>query len=283
MAAGVPLSAVWGSLVSGGFASGGVAYIDVNNQPAIDLANFYWDATNKRLSVGVSGDTTGTDSVNTYNQHDSYQLNSIIPSVNPWLSASTPGFTVSSSRGTVALNAASQTGDYLGQFGAWGYLPTISPAYTPLAAVFAYARGVDAAGNLGGELHFGTKLDSGIFTDWLTIDATGALRTTVAGVGSSGKTGFGWPNFFLQYTASPGTGNQTINTLTGRGSIAVGVGVATITNSKVTVTSVVLVQLESNDATATRLIVTVANGSFVVTANANTTAQTNFSFVVLNN
>ena len=287
MTASTPVSAVWASLVAGGFAAGAVPFIAADNTPTADIANLFWDNLNKRLNVSTAGDQTGTDPINSYAQHDQYNLQSVI-GVNvatPWLSTLMPAFTVSSSRGNLAVNAALQTGDFIGSFMGWGFIPTVlnTPIYTPISGTWSVVRGVDANGNLGGELHFGCKADSGIFADLGFIDSTGVFRPTVLGGMSLGKTAFSFSGLFLQYTASPGTGNQIQNTATGRGSIAVGTAVTVITNSKVSATSIVLVQLESNDATATRLIVTVAGGSFTVTANANATAQTNFSFVVIGN
>ena len=287
MTASTPVSAVWASLVAGGFAAGAIPYVASDNTPTADIANLFWDSLNKRLNITTAGDQTGTDPINSYAQHDQYNLQSVIGGnvATPWLSTLMPGFTVSSSRGTIAVNAALQTSDFVGGFFGWGFIPTVvnTPIYTPISGVWSVVRGVDANGNLGGELHFGCKADSGVFTDYGFVDSAGVFRPTILGGMSLGKTAFSFSGLFLQYTASPGVGNQIQNTVTGRGSIAIGASTAIITNNKVSATSVVLLQLESNDATATRLIVTVAGGSFTVTANANATAQTNFSFVVVGN
>lgn len=81
--------------------------------------------------------------------------------------------------------------------------------------------------------------------------------------------------------ASGSPGNATINKMGGRAAIAAGATSVTITNNKVLPTSIVLPILEDADATATSLRVSsVANGSFVVTANAATTAATKFRFLV---
>lgn len=276
------VSSIWEGLATGG-SSRGIPYIGADNTPLVDLNNLNWDYTNKRLHVATNGDLSGTDSINSYAQHDQFQLQSAVPA-SPWNSSLSAAHTVSSSRGTVALPTAIVSGDYIGGFLGWAYLPVLNPTYVPIAGSWIQARGVNAQGDIGGEFHIGTKGDGGIMVDWMFVDSAGAFRPVAAGGAAVlGKTGFGWGGVFLQYTASPGAGNQAINTVTGRGSIGAGTSTAVITNNKVTATSVVLVQLETLDATAIRLIVTCGAGSFTVTSNANATGQTNFSFVVIQN
>lgn len=86
----------------------------------------------------------------------------------------------------------------------------------------------------------------------------------------------------VSYADKSGTpGSATSNTATGRGAIAIGASAATITNSLVSAASIVHIQLESSDATATRAKCVPGAGSFVVTANANATAATVFSWYVV--
>lgn len=285
MTASTPTSAVWASLVTGGFAGGSIPYIAQDNTTAVDIANLFWDSTNKRLQIATVGDDTGTDSINTYAQQDSFQFNSQIPGASPWLSALAPGMTVSSSRGNANLNAASQTGDYIGSFLAWAYLPTVpaTPIYTPVAGTWGLVRGVDAAGNLGGELHFGTKADSGLFLDQMFLDAAGLLRPTLAeGVGL-GKTAFGWSSIFFGFLNSAGVGAQIINKATGRTGIAAGQTAVVVTNNKVTASSVVIPVLETVDATAKSVIATPGAGNVTFTLNAACTGQVTVSFLVIGN
>lgn len=77
-------------------------------------------------------------------------------------------------------------------------------------------------------------------------------------------------------------GNATANTGSGRSAIALGASAVTITNSQCLSTSVVNVTFEDLDATATRLKVVPADGSFVVTADATATAATKFRWTVAN-
>lgn len=85
---------------------------------------------------------------------------------------------------------------------------------------------------------------------------------------------------FTDSSATPGA--ATINKTTGRAAIAAAASSVVITNDKVTANSIILVQLETADATLTRVIVTPGAGSFTVTGNAAATATTKFSFVVIN-
>lgn len=77
-------------------------------------------------------------------------------------------------------------------------------------------------------------------------------------------------------------GNATINTPRGRAAFAAASGTVIITSSLVTATSSIFIQLNSNDATLIRVVVTAAAGSFTVTGNANATAITTFDFHIIN-
>lgn len=285
MTASSPVSAVWAALVSGGFAGGGIPYIAADNTTAIDISNLFYDATNKRLQFITNGDMTGTDSINSYAQQDTFQFQSQVPGASPWLSALPAGMTVSSSRGNANLPTALQTGDFVGGFFAWGYLPILNPTYVPVAGTWGVIRGVGTAGdgNLGGELHFGTKADSGIFTDLGFIDAAGVFRPTVNEGMQLGKTAFGWAQLFLGFQASGGVGAQVINKSSGRTGIAAGQTAVVITNNKVSATSIVLPVLETVDATAKSVVASPGAGSVTFTLNAACTAQVSVGFVVVGN
>lgn len=282
MTASTPASAVWASLVTGGFAGGGIPYIASDNTTTIDIANLFWDATNKRLSVATLGDTTGTDGLNSYGQQDSFQFQSQIPA-NPWLSTLPAASTVSSARGNANANSALLSADYIGGFFAWGYIPTVpnTPIYYPMAGVWGVVRGVDANGNFGGELHFGTKADSGILTDLMYLDAAGVFRPTLQGGIQLGKASFGFSQLFLDFLASGGVGAQIINKAAGRSGIAAGQTSVVITNNKITANSVVLPVLETADATAKSIIAIPAGGTCTFTLNAAATGQVSFSFAVI--
>lgn len=82
---------------------------------------------------------------------------------------------------------------------------------------------------------------------------------------------------------SANAGNRTVNSLRGKNSFAIGAAAVTVTNNLVTANSQVVCTLEFVDATLTTILTCIAgSGSFVVTGNANATAATKFSWVVIN-
>lgn len=83
-------------------------------------------------------------------------------------------------------------------------------------------------------------------------------------------------------TAGGTTGNQTISKPTGRVNFAAGASSLTVTNTLVSATSIVICSVNTNDATALIKNVVPGAGSFVITLNANATAETAVSFIVLN-
>lgn len=87
----------------------------------------------------------------------------------------------------------------------------------------------------------------------------------------------------LPATDSSGTpGAVTINQANGRAAIAIGASTVTVTNSTVAAADTVIVTGIGRDATCRDLVVdSVSAGSFVVSGNANATAATKFSFLVI--
>lgn len=83
-------------------------------------------------------------------------------------------------------------------------------------------------------------------------------------------------------TAALTTGNQTINKPTGRVNFAAAAATLTVTNSLVSATSIVICSVNTADATALIKNVVPGAGSFVITLNANATAETAVSFIVFN-
>jgi hypothetical protein len=82
---------------------------------------------------------------------------------------------------------------------------------------------------------------------------------------------------------STGTpGNATLNFPAGRSAIAAGATTVTITSSFVSASSIILVCLQTNDATAILKNVVPGAGSFVVNLTAAATANTNFCWFVMN-
>jgi len=83
-------------------------------------------------------------------------------------------------------------------------------------------------------------------------------------------------------TAVGTTGAQTINKPTGVVNFAAGATTLVVTNSLVSASSIVQVQVEGTDVTATTARVTKASGSFTITLPAAATAETAVSFTVTN-
>jgi hypothetical protein len=146
----------------------GVLFIDTGGGIGVDLSDFVWDQTNNRLSVGHGGDTSGTDTINIYKQGDSYLPVSSI--VEPYI---TPGWSVSSSRGTGLVPSILLTGDPVGKFAGFGYTG-VSPAYAEIGNIAFRAVGATAA-NLGGEAFISTKADGGALVERAKVDNVGVL------------------------------------------------------------------------------------------------------------
>ena len=89
-------------------------------------------------------------------------------------------------------------------------------------------------------------------------------------------------SFDATMTAGGTTGAQTINKPTGSVNFAAGATTLVVTNNLVTTSSIVLVQQNTNDATATVKDVEIASGSFTIRLLAAATAETKVSFIVFN-
>lgn len=284
-------STVWVQLALPVTPAGAIPFVDTDMVTIdIDVANLWWDNANNRLSLGTNGDQTGTDALNLFRQGDSFLLNSAI--TGPTDSAATPGWTVSSARGTIAALTSSLSGDFVGKFSGWSLQATFSAAnFAEMAGVYVYANGA-TAGNLGGELHFLTRANAGLLIDRVVLDNTGELKPTTAGVAAVGAVAsasarlgapnFGWAALSLDYALSAAAGAVIINKPAGQAKIALGAASVVVTNSLVTANSIVLAQLATADATLTFIkSVVCAAGSFTVTGNANATADTKVSFIVI--
>lgn len=88
--------------------------------------------------------------------------------------------------------------------------------------------------------------------------------------------------FSKTITAAGTTGAQTINKTLGSVNFAAGATTLVVTNNQVSTTSIVQVQVEGTDATFTSARITLAAGSFTITANAAATAETKVNFIVFN-
>lgn len=83
-------------------------------------------------------------------------------------------------------------------------------------------------------------------------------------------------------TAGGTTGDQTINKVAGTVNFATGTSTLTVTNSLVNASSIIFCEIRTNDAAAIIKNVVAGAGSFVITLNAATGAETSVGFLVTN-
>lgn len=83
-------------------------------------------------------------------------------------------------------------------------------------------------------------------------------------------------------TAAATTGAQTINKPAGSVNFAAAATSLVVTNSLVTVNSIVLATVATNDTTMKTVLAVPAAGSFTLHANAAATAETRVNFLVIN-
>lgn len=91
-----------------------------------------------------------------------------------------------------------------------------------------------------------------------------------------------WKRLYMDSTNTGTVGAVTINKAAGRVNIAAAGTSVVVTNSLVTAASKVFVVISTADATAVLKNVVPAAGSFTITLNAATTAQTSLDFFVVN-
>jgi len=142
------------------------------------------------LSVGVAGDTqTPTDTFNIRYQGDAYNLQSTIAANTV---GQTPGWTVSTSRGTGTAPEVTQDGDFNGVFGAYAYTGGTAE-YKEISSWRYVNQGTTAATNgIGGQAQLWTKRDDGASTLALRVDtnqiATFTGQVVVANTTTSSTT-----------------------------------------------------------------------------------------------
>lgn len=153
------------------------------------------------------------------------------------------------------------SGDYLGTFRFAGSDGTV---FRVAAQIEAYVDGTPGASDMPGRLVFSTTPDGSVTPlERMRIDKDGGL--------SLNKT----------RTAGGATGAQTINKPTGSVNFAATNTTLVVTNSLVTVESIILATIGTNDATMKSVVALAAAGSFTLTANAAATAETRVNFLVL--
>jgi hypothetical protein len=138
--------------------------------------------------------------------------------------------------------------------------------------------------NAGQYAFFDTTANGGLVsgTNTLTLQAAGG---NVLSLGSAAVTlGATQALTMASYTDDSATpGNRTVNKARGKNAFAIGAATVVVTNSFVTVDSQIVCTLEFGDATLTQILRCIpAAGSFTITGNANATAATKFSWMVIN-
>jgi hypothetical protein len=123
---------------------------------------------------------------------------------------------------------------------------------------------VNTLGSEAGDLAFSTQSGGTAATEKFRITSVGGLVVNST------------------QTATGTTGAQTINKPSGKVNFAAAATTLVVTNSLVTTSSNVFVQVNGTDVTFTSARVTLASGSFTITANAAATAETSVSFFVIN-
>lgn len=203
-----------GSSVSGS-TNGSILFVN-NGVLAQGPNNLFWNNASMILSVATAGDTSGTDSINIYNQYDAYL---------PQSSQGTPGSTTfaglsfSTSRGTGTSPSVVASGNWAG--GAFGWIYTgSSPAYKA-AAGFA-VKAVGASADMGGQFEIWTKADGASLTQRLVVTNDGAVVFQSLSADPALVTGGIWFNttansfkarlntntYFFPVSTQQGTANQ---------------------------------------------------------------------------
>lgn len=241
----------------------------------VDPLNFYVNPTSKLFSINTGGDTTGTDSLNTYFQQDSFVVNSAQTAIN-----TAPGMaahTVSSCRGTGIAPANLASGDIVGIFAGWGYQ---TAGYTNLGGMAISTSG-GTPSSLGGQIDFYTKANaSTTFLKSWSIDNAGSLIPSAPTIQLGNPTYPLGVIYRLGVSDSTG-GNRTINAPSGVFRILAGASSVVITNSYVDATTLVFATLRSSDTTAKSVVIVPSGGSFTATLNATATAAVDVCFFVV--
>lgn len=157
-----------GTIIGG--TDGSVLFVHPANTLAQNNANFNYDTTNARLYVGTASDFTGAAGINT-TRFRGYMPQSAVgtfPNPIPGATADNfPGCSAYSSAGTAASPTQLANNAWIGQHSFWGYMGSGSPAYVPMAGLYARVAGV-TANDKGADLYLYQKFDNniGYYNTW---------------------------------------------------------------------------------------------------------------------
>jgi hypothetical protein len=141
---------------------------------------------------------------------------------------------------------------------------------------------IGSNGSSGLRLNSSTAIDFRVANSSIAQISSTALVPSSAGVLDLGGSTAGIKRLYVDYTNTGTVGAVTINKAAGRVNIAAAGTSVVVTNSLVTAASKVFCTISTNDATAVLKNVVPASGSFTITLNAATTAQTSIDFFVVN-
>ena len=162
----------------------------------------------------------------------------------------------------------------------------LSPTVTTLGDLSGFNTNVYLDASSGMAQLYGNTTTIGQAGSELRIKSATDTLETRASIWDLSDTTAGWGvstfKFLRTVTAGGTTGDQTINKPAGTVNIAGGASAVTVTNSTVTVNSIVLAIVRTNDATCALKNVVPAAGSFVINMTANCTAETSVGFLVTN-
>lgn len=126
----------------------------------------------------------------------------------------------------------------------------------------------------------------GVALDYKIGDIAGTNLGTVLDVNdNAGTISVTAPNGIIvpkTITAIGTTGDQTINKVAGSVNFASGDASLTVTNSLVTVNSIIIVTVASNDASMQEAFITQTTGSFTIFPNSGPSGTTRVNFIVIN-
>ena len=176
----------------------------------------------------------------------------------------------------LALSANAQNMGFPTQFGAT--FPLLAPNGTAAAPSYSFASasgsGLYIAGSSIGFSHAGALIIS-------TQPSAFVFGLSPGTVDIGSPTGSA-RRFYLDYTNTGTVGAVTINKAAGRVNIAAAGTSVVVTNSFATANAEIMAVASVNDATCWVKSVVPAAGSFTITTNAACTAQTAFSYFIVN-
>ena len=274
-----PVSSAWSAL-GGGYAVNGITYIDSDNQPAVDIENFSYDPTLKRMYLNQARTAPAPlesfgAKLNSHGIFFSWMYNSELSSTDASLR---PGIAFAAPRGSSSGLAVNASGDRLMSISASALLVDANTWTTVGRMFFDVAGGT--VGSEGGKWILEVKQNASSNFDSLSFDGT-ALYPSTNGLLQLGKAGNAWSRLYMNVSFAGAAGNVTLNTSSGRVIFAAAAQTLTLTNSYITPNSNVMCTVLTDDGTAKSCIATPGSGSAVLKLNAAATGQTTVMFLVV--